>query len=93
MNKTVNLDTLLNLLHSQVTPHWYQFGQAAGIAEEVLKKILDYPSDVCLAKVIDHWLKHHYSAPTWKDVAKVLKKIGLSDLAYDILHINETGRL
>lgn len=80
----MNLDTLLISLRSQVTPLWYQFGLAAGIDKEILDKYHEYPPEVCIVEVMDHWLRS--GSPTWQDVAEILKDLQLSDLAEDIIN-------
>ena len=88
----MNLDTLLIQIGSHITSKWYQFGQAAGIANEALDKVLGYPSEQCIVEVLDYWLRNgRESKRTWKDVAEVLKAIGEKSLADDILNAYTTG--
>ena len=88
---SLTLDSLLIQLRPQVTSEWYKFGLALGVAEEVLNKYLGYPSEECIVEMLDNWLRNHGSKPTWKEVAKALKDIGLLQLAEDILKVYTTG--
>ena len=85
----LNLDTLLLQIRSQVTPVWYEFGQAVGVSKELLDKCMGYPAEECVVEVIDHWLRSHKC--TWRDVAEGLNAIGLEGLADDILKVYSTG--
>ena len=89
---SVNLDNLLIQLRSQITPKWYQFGEAVGIEKEVLDNYAKqcFPED-CIVEMLDYWLRHCKERPTWKDVAKVLKEVNLQKLALDIENIYTTG--
>ena len=88
---SVNLDNLLIQLRVQVTPKWYQFGVAAGIEREVLDKFAKQcsPED-CIVEMLDYWLRCG-AKPSWKDVAKILKTINLTQLALDIEEVDITG--
>ena len=83
----MDLDSLLINLRSEVTPKWHQFGVAVGISEEILKKYSNYPPEECVVEVFDYWLRNYHttSNPTWKDVANILKKIELHQLAETLL--------
>ena len=83
----VNLDSLLIHLRSEVTPKWHQFGEAVGISEEILKKYSNYTPEECIVEVLDYWLRNYPSTdkPTWRDVANVLTKIDLHQLADRLL--------
>ena len=88
---SINLDNLLIQLKPQVTPKWYEFGIAAGIKKEVLDKFAEQCSpEECIVEVVDYWLRKGMRLPTWKDVAKILKKIDLCGLAHDIEGIYTT---
>lgn len=88
----MDLDSLLIQTRSQVTPKWYQFGLAIGIAEEILEKYSSYPPEECMVEMLDYWLRnHHTGKPTWRDVANALKEIELHQLAESMLNIYETG--
>ena len=88
---SVNLDSLLIQLRSQVTPKWYEFGEAAGVEREVMDKFAKQcsPED-CIVEMFDHWLRIS-DKPTWRDVAKILKSIHLTQLAFDIEGVYTTG--
>ena len=92
-DKHLNLDTLLIQIASHISYKWYQFGQAAGIANEVLDKFLGYPSEQCIVEVLDFWLRNRRESNkcTWKDVAEVLNAMGEKSLADDILNVYTTG--
>ena len=87
----LNLDSLLIQLQAEVTPKWYQFGEAIGMNKETLNKYTNYSDDQCIIEVLDYWLTNHSGQPTWREVAKILRGIGLQRLAYDIEGIYETG--
>lgn len=86
---SVDLDILLLHLWSQLTPKWKEFGLAAGIAEGVLDSYSTYPPEECIVEVLDKWIRSHTvdkgTKATWKDVAVILKEIGLHQLAESIL--------
>ena len=94
LDELLNLDCLLIQLRSEVTPMWYQFGIAGGMPIKSLDELLNYPQDECIIEVLDYWLRKRseVSKPTWKDVAKVLKEIGLSKLAEDISSVYTIGK-
>ena len=84
----VDLDSLLIHLRSEVTPKWRQFGEAVGISEEILKEYSNYPPEECIVEVFDYWLRNYPSPtdrPTWRDVADVLIKMELHQLAGQLL--------
>ena len=89
--KQLNLDNLLIQLRTQVTPSWYQFGLALGVAKDVLNKYSKCPKEESLVELADYWLRNSPTKPTWRDVAKALKKIGFDSLANDILNVYKTG--
>ena len=73
---------------------WKEFGLVIGIAEEVLDGYSSYPPEECLVEVLDYWLRKHHTAEnklTWRDVVKVVKEIGLHQLAENILNVYQTG--
>ena len=88
---SLTLDSLLIQIRSQVTPKWYRFGLAVGIAEEILNKYSNCPPEECIIEMLDYWLRNSYIKPTWKDVAEALKKIELQQLAESILTVYRTG--
>ena len=50
-----------------------------------------YPDEECIVGVLDHWLRNCKSKPTWRDVAKALKDVGLYQLADGVLNVYKTG--
>ena len=90
-DKSLNLDSLLIQIRSQVTPKWYQFGVAVGISKETLDELSNFPPEECVVEVLDLWLRRRETAATWRDVADVLKQIGLYLLAEKILKIYKLG--
>ena len=88
----VNLDNLLIQLREQVSPLWYQFGEAAGVEPEILDKLADNCSpQECIVEMFDYWLRQQKELPTWRDVAKILKVINLQQLADHIETVYTTG--
>ena len=88
---SVNLDSLLIQLRLQITPKWYEFGEAAGIEKEVLDKFAKQCSpEECIVEMFDYWLRSG-DKPTWRDVVKILKTIHLPHLAFDIEGVYTTG--
>ena len=86
----VNLNSLLVQLRPQVGPKWYKFGEAAGIRRDVLDKIAEQCSpEECIVELFDHWLFNE--KPTWRDVADILKQIGLTELGLNIERVYTTG--
>ena len=90
----VNLDTLLIQLRQQVTTKWYQFGVRAGIHRDVLDNFAKQcsPND-CIVEMLDYWLRNSKQPPTWKDVARILKEINLTQLGQDIDEFYKTGNV
>ena len=91
-NLKVNLDNLLIQLRAQVSPLWYQFGEAAGVETEMLEKLANdcSPQD-CIVEMFDCWLRKQKEPPTWRDVAKILKVIKLEQIAAKIEEVYTTG--
>ena len=75
-----------------MTPKWYQFGVAVGISKETLDELSNFPPEECVVEVLDLWLRRRETAATWRDVADVLKQIGLYLLAEKMLKIYKTGK-
>ena len=91
-NLRVNLDNLLIQLRVQVSPFWYQFGEAAGVETEVLDKLADNCSpQECIVEMFDYWLRKQKELPTWSDIAKILNVINLQPLAAQIEMVYTTG--
>ena len=82
-------------LRPQVGPKWYQFGEAAGIEKEVLDNYAkNCPPEDCIMEMLDYWLRIHNAGKiTWRDVARVLRAIGLRQLAGEIESVYTTGIL
>ena len=99
---TLDLDTLLIQLCSEVTHKWREFGLAVGLAEELLDKYSMYPPEECIVEVLDVWLRNYNCSdgdtdnmtrkPTWWDVAKTLREIELHQLANNILSKYKNGK-
>ena len=91
-NLKVNLDNLLIQLRAQVSPLWYQFGEAAGVETEMLEKLANdcSPQD-CIVEMFDYWLRKQKEPPTWRDVAKILKVIKLEQIAAKVEEVYTTG--
>ena len=90
-DKQLNLDNFLIQLHTQLTPKWYQFGLALGVNKDILKKYSECPPEESIVEVADYWLRNSRTKPTWRAVARALKKIGFDLLAEDILNVYKTG--
>ena len=92
INIRVDLNNLLIQLRQQVSPKWYQFGDAIGVKKEILNRIAEYcfPQE-CIVEMLDHWLRDHTGKPTWREVAKALNVINLPNLAVDIERVYTTG--
>ena len=88
----LNLDGLLIQLQPQVAQKWYEFGEAAGIPKGVLNNYAKHcsPND-CIVETLDYWLRNCKEQQTWRDVAQVLRKINLQQLARDIEAVYTTG--
>ena len=80
-----NLDNVLVCIGSQVTPKWYQFGQALGIKKKVLDNYISNSEEVSIVKVLDYWIRNYHEEPTWKAIADALREIELTRLAEEIL--------
>ena len=83
---TVNLDDLLIQLRSEVSSHWYQFGQAIGIEKEILDNFAQKCSpEECIVETLDYWLRNHTAGrPNWSEIVEALIAINLIHLAQDI---------
>ena len=91
IDQTINLDVLLIQLKAAITDKWYEFGEAIGVHKELLEECTRYSPDQSLVEILDNWLRNHSGQPTWNEVAEALTKIGLQQLALDILNVYETG--
>ena len=92
IDTSLTLDSLLVQLRPQVSPFWYNFGHSLGVPKETLNTFVGYPDEECLVEVLDYWLRHRKSKPTWRDVVKSLKHVELFQLADDILAAYKTGK-
>ena len=90
LDKYLNLNTLLIQVRCQVTPLWYEFGVAAGVSMDTLNKCLNCTPEESIVEVLDYWLRQ--GKKTWQDVARVLSKIHLQELAEKILEVYDTGK-
>ena len=90
-DEQLDLDNFLMQLRTQLTPKWYQFGLALGVDKDILKKYSECPPEESIVEVADYWLRNSHTKPTWRDVARALKKIGFDLLAEDILNVYKTG--
>ena len=77
----LNLDELLMKIHSQVSPKWRQFGLAVRVPVETLDNLSAYQEEDCLSEIADYWMNEHQGQLTWREVARMTKKMGLNDLA------------
>ena len=75
----------------EVTPIWYQFGEALGFDKEVLNKCSEYSPDDSIVEILDQWLRMRPGRRTWSDVSVALRKIKLDHLAANIDKVYETG--
>ena len=92
-DNTLNLDCLLIQIQAEITPNWYEFGEALGLEKKVLDKCAQYPPEQSIIEVCDHWLRDHSGQPTWREVANALKRINFQQLAFDIEKVYATGIL
>ena len=56
-----------------------------------MKDLSSCGPDDRMVEMLDYWLRHHPTKPTWKDVAHILKKINLYQLADSLMEVYETG--
>ena len=73
-----------------MTPLWHEFGVAAGVPKDALNKCFNCTPEESIVEVLDYWLRQ--GGKTWRDVASVLNKIHLQDLARKILEVYDTGK-
>ena len=65
----LDLDSLLlTLKESTLSSKWYAFGEVLGVPKEFLEQLNDTPHNECLVEILDFWLRHHHSQPTWKEI-------------------------
>ena len=70
-----DLNSLVYTLRGQVSSKWYPFGLAIGVPKQILDQLKHYPDEECLVEVLDYWLRHHPSQPTWKEVMEAKKRV------------------
>ena len=58
-----------------VTNQWYLFGLAIGVPRDIMDELKSYPREQCLVEVLDYWLRHHPSQPTWQQVVTAQEKV------------------
>ena len=88
----LNLDSLLIQLKPEVTSKWEQFASVVGLSQEVIIDLSNCGPDERMVEMLDYWLRHHPSKPTWREVAQILEELHLYQLADDLLKVYETGR-
>ena len=71
----LDLNSLQQILQGQISKQWYQFGLSLGIPMDVLEGFNLYSEEDCLVEVLDYWLKHHPSKPTWQEITDAQRKI------------------
>jgi hypothetical protein len=88
------LDSLLIQIQADITPKWYEFGEAIGVEKEALDKWTQYPPEQNIIEVCDHWLRNcgGHDQCSWIKVAEALKKVGFQQLASDIEKVYRTGK-
>ena len=57
------LDSLLIQQQSEITPKWYQFGEAIGIEKKVVDKYKHYSPEQSIVEILDNWLRNHAEQP------------------------------
>lgn len=92
VDNKLNLDSLLIQIQADITPKWYEFGEAFEVEKEALDKWAQYPPEQNIIEVCDHWLRNCVGQPTWIKVAEALKKNGFQQLASDIEKVYRTGK-
>ena len=66
-------------------------GKALGVDNDVLDRCSSYPPEESIVEILDQWLRNFPGPPTWRAVAKSLRKIDLHQLANDIEMVYKTG--
>ena len=77
-----DLNSLLHTLQRQISSKWYSFGLALGVPKEMLNQLKDYSDEECLVEVLDYWLKHHQTSPTWKEVMEAKMRVTMNEPQY-----------
>ena len=89
----LNLDSLIIQLKPEVTSKWEEFAKVVGLSQEVIKDLSSCGPSERMVEMLDYWLRHHPSKPTWREVAQILEKIHFYQLADDILKVYKTGKI
>ena len=79
----LDLKSLLQKLQGQISKQWYQFGLALGLPMDVLEGFNLYSEEDCLVEVLDYWLKHHTTQPTWQEITNAQSKIESFNICED----------
>ena len=58
---------------------------------EMLDELSSYSDQECMVEIADYWLRHHPGQLTWREVAKTLRKIGLHQLAEELISSTDVG--
>lgn len=77
--ESLHLDNLLIKVRDQVSSHWYQFGLAIGVPDDIMEQLKDYSEMDGLVEVLDYWLRHHPDQPTWQEIVDAMKIAELHD--------------
>lgn len=85
-DQCIDLHHLLIKLKDKHSSQWYLYGLAIGVPKEILNQLQDYSEEDCLTEVLDYWLQHHYSQPTWAEVMNAQKKVEFYYLAKETLN-------
>ena len=88
----MDLNSLLIQLKPQVTQKWKEFANVVGLSN-MIRELSRYSAEECIVEICDQWLKSHPTKPTWRDVANVVKEIGLDQLSEGLLMAYNTGYL
>ena len=60
-----------------------------GIPQGVLNSLENYSERERLVELLDYWLKHHHSKPTWKEVNEAQRKAEFYELTNDPTHYSK----
>lgn len=73
------MECVLASLRGRVTSQWYKFGAALRVPSNTLEKFVKdserYSEEKALIQVVEYWLKHHVTQPSWQELANALKEI------------------
>lgn len=93
LDASLDLDSLLIQLKPQVSSRWDHFAEAIGVSEAMMKDLSNLDPESRMVEIFDSWLRTQPSKLTWRDVAGVLKRIHLNQLADDIMKVYKTGKV